>query len=105
MERIRTRGDLDRFSMTSIFEDVALSFAFRWNPRAGAWVVDVSDSDGTSLAEGLRLTPGSPLVPDVTLLGLPPGRLFVLGEDPYERDALGEGVQIYYATASEAGVG
>lgn len=101
MERLRTRGDVARYSFTTTLEGVKLRFRWAWNPRSAAWYCAIEDDAGTVLVQGQRVSPGSPLIADSTITGLPPGRLFVTGPDPYLQAALGDSVQVYYVTAAE----
>jgi len=101
MQRLRTRGDVDRYSFTATLEGVKLRFRWEWNARSAAWYCAIESDAGTVLVRGQRVSPGSPLIADDTIDGLPPGLLFAAGPDPYLKEALGDSVEVYYATAAE----
>jgi len=102
MIRIRLQPPSDVFATFVQLEDVRLSLTFRWLPRPAAWYVSAALADGTPVADTVRVTCGSPLLPDQSFPGLPPGLLFVIGNnDPYRQDQLGNGVDVVYLTAAE----
>ena len=101
MIALKTRGNSYAYRFASVLEGVALTFTFRWSPRGAAWYADVHTADGVAICEGIRVTPGSPIIPDTTRAGLPPGVVFVQGSDPYERSSFGDRVEVFYATAAE----
>ena len=90
-----------RYRISVTLEDVEIRLAFRWNARTGAWYVDASTADDVRICTGQRVTPGVDLLPDSTFPGLPPGKLIVLGPDPYRRDELGTSVVVAYLTAAD----
>jgi hypothetical protein len=93
----------DRYRSTSTvtLDGVAISIRMTWSDAGGAWYADVMDADGVELVTGARVSGDSPLLSTTTMVGLPPGRLVVLGPDPYDRTALGRSLGIYYLTAAE----
>lgn len=96
-----TPGADDVFTQRFVLDAVEVSLTFRWLPRPFAWYVSAALADGTAVCDTFRVTPGSALLPDATFPGLPPGKLFVTGPDPYPRDALGAQVVVLYADAAE----
>lgn len=76
----------------------------RWNERAGAWFMAVSDAEGLILA-GRRVVVDFPLLSRFASPRLPDGELFAIdtsgaGLDP-GRDDLGSRVDLVYVEASE----
>jgi len=83
-------------------DGVRLFLTFRWLPRPAAWYVSAALADGTPVADTVRVTCGSPLLPDQSFPGAPPGLLFAIGnDDPYRQEQLGNGVDVVYLTAAE----
>lgn len=47
------------YDFETTIEDVPYSFEVRWNERDLAWYFDISESDGTAVARGLKIVIGS----------------------------------------------
>jgi hypothetical protein len=94
-----------RFLQTVTLDDVQYRLRLTWKERCGAWYADLYSLDGTALSLGMRVSPGWGLLTSIlpTSGESPPGFIFVRGGDPYEREGLGESVQIVYYTRAEVG--
>lgn len=94
------RGDVFAQRVTVTLDGVRVTLVTRWSDQTGAWYVDVLDADGQAVSSGCRITPGVPIVYDVTAPGLPPGVMYAAGPDPYWRTELGGDLQVLYLGAS-----
>lgn len=65
-----------RFQVT--LDGVPFGFALRWNERAPAWVLTLSDAQGTVLRAGIRACLGTLLLPPRRPDTLPAGELLLV---------------------------
>lgn len=90
----------ERYSVAIPLDGDTYRFDVTWNVRESTWYVDLSDSDGNPLANGLRVTVGWDLLNSVTGENRPPESIIVLdlentGTDPGRND-LGSRVILVY---------
>lgn len=81
------------------------SMRLRWTERAGAWHMDLADSDGLAIVQGIRLVTLHPLLRRYRHLAVPPGELILIdakdqGGKP-TLEEMGERYRLYYVTAAE----
>ena len=100
-----TRGDVDRYRRRYSLEGVTFTLAFAWRQRTASWYVDVLAADGSPILQGQRVSASSPLWPDPSAPGLPPGVVVVVGPDTYLRGQLGTDLRLVYLTAAEVAGG
>lgn len=90
------------YEMAVPIGDASYVFGVRWNARAGAWFFDLSETDGTPIALGVRVTLGVYMARRVTHPLLLNG--VIVARDRSGRktdpglDDLGTRVQVLYAT-------
>ena len=85
-----------------------LRFTLRWHEAdpeqagepAGAWLLDIEDSEGASLVAGVPLVAGRDLLAPYAYLGIG-GQLWIYGEDAPDYGNLGESAKLLFVT--EAG--
>jgi len=72
-------------------------FEFRWNSREDRWSLDLYNEDGNEIFRGQMLTLGTNLLRSVpsTLSYVPPGILFLAGENDPTLDTIGNVNLIY----------
>lgn len=101
-----TAGNASAFATTAELEDVRVRFEFRWLPRVARWAV-VATNPGTRTPVGIEqhVTDAGELLLDKRRDNVPPGRLIFWGQDPYERDDLGDTMRLLYFTAAEVAGG
>lgn len=92
---------LPAFETLTTLDGALYTLGWRWNARAGAWLFDLSDAEGTPIVSGVAVRVGVPF-----LFGVGPGGAFLAldstgaGVDPGLTD-LGDRVGVYYASAGE----
>ena len=104
MQKLSVFPALPEFTQTALLGDRSFRVRLRWFDRLDAWYLDLYEADGTPIALGRRVSPGWLAVPDVNRkrADLPAGgALFVLGDEPYVREDLGDGVQILFVSADD----
>lgn len=101
MLAIPLRSDLFRYTFTVDLSGVEVRLSLTWSDGCGAWYADVDSADGVRLVSGSRVTPGAPLFCTTEADGLPRGVFVVTGDDPYQRDALGSSVRLWWVPAGE----
>ena len=74
---IPVRPGVPHFREEVELERVTYGFEFRWNERANAWFLSLSDAEGNALVSGIRVVTDFPLLFRFRKAGLPPGRLVV----------------------------
>jgi hypothetical protein len=105
MQELPITTQLPDFEIRVAIEEVEYLCRYRWNTRAGAWFLDLSDADGVLLVGGRRLSIGYSLFEQFKHLDVPPG--LVMPIDTTERDIdptledFGVRVLQYYVTAAE----
>ncbi len=50
---------LGHYTFTTTLSDVPFEFEVRWNERDGAWYLSMYDTDGTPMAEGMKIVLGA----------------------------------------------
>ncbi len=95
------------YSEQVLLDGVLYGLRFRWNHRANAWFMDVSDTSGTALVWGRRLVVGLPLLRQHHALAIPPGEMLILDAENTDHDPrlseLGEKALTLYVAAAELG--
>lgn len=104
MRTIPVSPDLVHQSLRVLLDGVELELDVRWNDRASAWMLTVSDDDGLVTA-GRRIVVGVPLLARVMSDRLPAGELIAVDTSDTDADPgegeLGRRVELVYVTASE----
>ncbi len=104
---IPLRDDLEHFSEQVELDGRTFTLEFRWNAREEAWYLSVADADENSLATGVKLVVGWPLLTRYASADMPPGQL--MADDTSGRDQeagltdLGRRVLLFYFNAEEVG--
>lgn len=78
-------------------EGQTYTFEFNWNSRIDRWSLSISNTDGTRVLDGATLAMGIDLLRTVpsTFAHVPPGILFVGGEEEPTLATIGNNVLIY----------
>lgn len=106
MQRITINQESAYFKLTTELDGVAYSLSFRWNGRAGQWVLDFGDGEGNVVKAGIRCVVSKLILErNQGETGIPPGYLVFLdtsgaGADMAFSD-LGRRVQLFYVPAAE----
>lgn len=104
MVTISVDSTLAHQSFGVLLDGVDLTLDVRWNARAGAWILAVSDADGVILA-GRRITSGASLFGRVVSSRLPGGDLMAVDTSGDDTDPgageLGQRVELVYLTAAD----
>jgi|SRR6185503_3657912 len=93
--------DADYQQVTEL-DGSAYLFDFSWSDRSQSWYLSLylqTDGESLPISEGMRLSPGWPLLMGVVADGRPPGDLFALdlnGQGDPGRTELGGRVKLYY---------
>ena len=82
-----------------------LRFTLRWHETdpesagdpAGAWLLDIADSEGASLVAGVPLVAGRDLLAPYEYLGIG-GQLWIYGEDAPDYESLGGSTRLLFVT-------
>ena len=82
-----------------------LRFTLRWHEAepetagdpAGAWLLDIADSEGASLVAGVPLVAGRDLLAPYAYLGIG-GQLWIYGEDAPDYQRLGVNAKLLFVT-------
>lgn len=82
-----------------------LRFTLHWHEAepeqpgdpAGAWLLDIADSEGSSLVAGVPLVTGRDLLAPYAYLGIN-GQLWIYGEDAPDYESLGERIKLLFAS-------
>lgn len=106
MQLIKISQDSPYFKFTTELGGVSYTLSFRWNRRAGQWVLDFGDGDGTVLKAGIRCVVNVLLLArNGFQLGLPAGYLVFYDTTEGGRDMeysdLGRRVVLVYIAADE----
>lgn len=82
---------------TTQLEGQSYVFDFNWNSRTERWTLGISNTDGTRILDGAVLAIGVDLLRTVpnTLDYVPPGNLFVAGDDDPSLETIGDVFLIY----------
>lgn len=101
---IDQRGSYFRFGIE--LDGVGYTLTFRWNERAGQWVLDFADGEGVVLISGLRCVVNVPLLArNRGAVGLPPGWLIFVDSSGADLDMgyedLGRRVEFFYVPIAD----
>jgi len=90
------RDEPHRIQSTQL-EGQTYTFEFNWNSRTDRWSLSIANTDGTRVLDGAILAMGIDLLRTVpgTFAHVPPGILFVGGEDEPTLETIGNHVLIY----------
>lgn len=94
--------DADFIQTATTLDGSTYILDFSWSDRSESWYISVylqTDGNPTPIVEGVRLSPGWPLMLGVVVDGRPPGELFALdlnGQGDPGRSDLGGRVKLYY---------
>lgn len=80
---------------------VPVQLILDWRDNAGAWYVSVETDAGVRVLSGVRVSPGGLVWRDGQDPRLPPGNLYTVGPDPYDRLQLGTDVRLLYFEPGE----
>lgn len=82
---------------TTQLEGQSYVFEFDWNSRIDRWSVNITNSDGTRILDGALLAVGVDLLRTIpnTLPYVPPGELYIAGNDDPTLDTIGDVFLIY----------
>ncbi len=106
MQRIPINQESAYFKLTTELDGRSYSLVFRWNDRAGQWVLDFGDGEGNVIKAGIRCVVSRFLLEQsVGEVGIPPGYLLFFdtaggGVDMGFAD-LGRRVQLFYVSVAE----
>ena len=94
------------FRLTTELDGISYSLSFRWNGRAGQWVLDLGDGDGNVIKAGIRCVLGVPLLYQYQgQPGVPAGFLVFVDTTNANRDMeyadLGRRVVLTYVPAAD----
>jgi len=100
-QRIATFAAQADTTQTVTLDGVQYRLRLVWRERCRGWYMDLATLSGGQIVTGRRLSAGWCPLAGIRYTGAPGGYLYVRGIDGYERDDLGEGLQIVYYTADE----
>ena len=94
-------SDRANYEFKCTLDGVRYSFAFRWNERAGQWIIDIKTASGVVIVAGIPLVSGVDFLAQFkTRAGIPQGNLFLLNLVDENispgRDDLGVNVLLMY---------
>lgn len=72
-----------------------------WNDPSSCWVMDIADSDGVAIAQGIALTAGADLLEQLEYLGIGGAMVAQTDSDPFSPPTflnLGENGRLYFIT-------
>lgn len=90
-----------RFDQTVTLGTTQYRFVFTWRRRTQSWYLDVYTVAGALLIAGRRLSAKWAPLLGLNVVGLPPGLLFVRGNDGYTQADLGTALLVTYYELSE----
>ena len=98
--------DLPKHAQIVDLGGVSYRILTTWKARLRGWYLDISLTDGTGVARGVRITAGGVLVPDLNRWDITSEHGGVLvgdGRDVYVREDLGQagGINVLYLTRAE----
>lgn len=98
---IATFPSLPAFLQTVTISNVKIGIYLYYNSRMKSWYMDLSNSDGSTILSGQRLSPSTFATGGLALPGLPIGMFTVQGIDNYSKDALGTQLTLWWWTKDE----
>lgn len=97
------RSDLPAYEFQVSLDSEVFTLRFAFNFREGRWSMDVADSVGTDIINGIKLVHGFPLLRQYVVEGQPPGEFILIDESGNKknpgRDDLGNDVKLLYEEA------
>ena len=103
LKQLPVRSDLPNYEFKTQLDGVKYIFAFRYNARAGRWIMDIKSSSDAMLLAGIPLVAGVDLLARFQRADIPGGNLFLVNlESEYSecgRYDLGENVLLMYQEA------
>lgn len=101
---IPVRSDLKAYEFQIELDGNIFTLGFRFNERMGRWLMDIADSVGVEILNGVVLLTNVPLTDDYVKEGLPPGRFICEDRTGQNLDAgiddLGNNIVLLYEEAS-----
>ncbi len=106
MLRLQFNPDLPKQPQLVTLGDQSYRILSTWRERLRGWYLDVSLTDGTDVALGVRVAAGGVIVPDINRWddsSEAGGVLVAVGKDNYVREDLGVdgGINVKYMTRAE----
>lgn len=103
-QELPVRSDLPQHEFQIDLEGTIFTITIRFNERKARWVMDIGDSNGTSILAGIVLLTDVNITDQYVGDNLPPGRFFVVdetgeGKNPGIND-LGNDVKLFYLEAN-----
>ncbi len=98
-------SDRANYELKVKLDGVKYTFAFRFNNRAGRWMMDIKTADGMVIVAGIIMLAGVDFLAQfMARVDLPPGNLFLLNLADENatpgRDDLGANVLLLYQEAA-----
>ena len=87
------------YNFNAVIDSIPLRFRQIWNSRDKSWRLDIQESSGTPIVQGLKLLPDQNLTGRYVDARLPEGDFFFISEDQIERptfDNIGRAQKLYY---------
>lgn len=101
---IPVRSDLKAYEFQIELDGVVYTLGFRYNERMDRWLMDIADSVGAEILNGILLLTNVPLTDDYVIDGMPPGRFFCEDRTGQNNDAgiedLGNDIRLLYLEAA-----
>lgn len=98
------RSDFKAYSFQTELDGVVYTLTFRFNDRMSLWVMDIGDSSGNEILNGILLQTDVALTDQYVKEDLPPGRFICIDESGESKDAgvddLGNDVKLLYEEAT-----
>lgn len=93
------------YEFKTTLDGVRYTLAFRWNERAGRWIMDIKTASGAVIVAGIPLLSGVDFLAQLKeVKSLPQGNLFILSlvdeNSSPGRDDLGVNVLLMYQEAA-----
>ena len=106
-QELPIRSDLANYDFQIDLEGTIFTLTFRFNERKGRWVMDIGDSNGDPLLNGIVLLTDVNITDQYVGDELPPGRFFVVDETGEAKnpgiDDLGNYVKLFYLESENGG--
>jgi len=99
--RLTTYQEADDATQTVTLDDTQYRLRTYWRDRLAAWFMDLREADDTEIFLGQRLSPGGDPWAGIRPENGPSGVLWCVGPDDYEREDLGDSLQIWYWPVDE----
>jgi len=99
--KLTTYQDVDDATQTVTLDDTQYRLRTYWRERLGAWFLDLREADNTEIMLGVRLSPGGDPFAGIQPENGPSGSLWCIGPDGYDREDLGDSLQLWYWPSDE----